>query len=128
MERFSFQEGSSSESEAHLPPPYSPGNIVTVIVRVPSKHPSPCKRPPPPPPPHFFDDPMVHVYVTHTDGFSVKVPTLPPMNSKHPWVLTRDTMVLIAWIAVVFGINSTSNADVIAQSEAECNLLLHKCY
>ncbi len=30
---------------------------------------------------------------------------------------------VIAWIAVV-----TSNADVIAQSEAKCNLLHYKCY
>ena len=35
---------------------------------------------------------------------------------------------VIAWLAVVFGINSTSNAGVIARGEAECYLLHYKCY
>ncbi len=37
-------------------------------------------------------------------------------------------MMAIAWVAVVFGINSTSNAEVIVRGEAECNLLHYKCY
>ncbi len=35
---------------------------------------------------------------------------------------------VIAWLAVVLGINSTSNAVVIAGGIAECNLLHYECY
>ncbi len=35
---------------------------------------------------------------------------------------------VIAWVAVVFGINSTSNAEVITWGEAKYNVLYYKCY
>ena len=43
-------------------------------------------------------------------------------------VYTKYYVYVIAWLAVVFGINSTSNAGVIARGEAECYLLHYKCY
>ena len=35
---------------------------------------------------------------------------------------------VIAWFAVVFGINSTSNAEIIVRGTAEYNLLHYECY
>ena len=35
---------------------------------------------------------------------------------------------VIAWFAVVFGINSTSNAEIIVRGAAEYNLLHYECY
>ena len=35
---------------------------------------------------------------------------------------------VIAWFAVVFGINSTSNAEIIVRGVAEYNLLHYECY
>ena len=35
---------------------------------------------------------------------------------------------VIAWFAVVLGINSTSNAEIIVQGAAEYNLLHYECY
>ena len=35
---------------------------------------------------------------------------------------------VIAWFAVVFGINSTSNAEIIVQGVAEYDLLHYECY
>ena len=35
---------------------------------------------------------------------------------------------VIAWFGVVFGINSTSNAEIIARGTAEYNLLHYECY
>ena len=35
---------------------------------------------------------------------------------------------VIAWFAVVFGINSMSNAEIIVRGAAEYNLLHYECY
>ena len=35
---------------------------------------------------------------------------------------------VIAWFGVLFGINSTSNAEIIVRGAAEYNLLHYECY
>ena len=39
-----------------------------------------------------------------------------------------ELVYIIAWFAVVFRINSTRNAEIIVQGEAEYNLLHYECY
>ncbi len=61
---------------------------------LPSKHPSPYKRPPP-----IFDDPMVCVYtgMRYTNKWLLRVSAHPrflAVNFKRPWALTRETTVL----------------------------------
>ena len=66
---------------------------------------------------------------------SLKLHTLLPLANLHyagiqiqSGPISEHPVYVIARFAVVFGINSMSNVEIIVQSAAEYNLLHYKCY
>ncbi len=85
-----------------------------------------CKHPPP-----IFDDPMgSRVTYIHKCYFHVSArPCFWPRNSKHPWALTQDTMILPErWEDANWITHTTHNIPAVTQCEYLPPLCTHHTY